>query len=126
MGALTGRYAFVPSADEANPMTELYDGLAPVACRTNRPRDALQAWRLSRRSRKSLWLDVLESVHSRSCSRKKLHDYVLPVSVEIWLYCSQMHLTSHLCRSLSCPALSAVKISRPLPLIRPAAVMKGM
>jgi hypothetical protein len=42
MGALTGRYAFVLSADEANPMTELYDGLAPVACRTNRPRDALQ------------------------------------------------------------------------------------
>jgi hypothetical protein len=57
---------------------------------------------------------------------EKLHDHMLPVSVEIWLYCSQMHLASHLFRSLSCPALSAVKISRSLPLIRPAAVMKGM
>ena len=71
MGALTGRYVFVLSADEANPMTELYGGLAPVVYRANRPtqQDCNRARRLSRRSRKSPWLDVLESM--RSCAIEK-------------------------------------------------------
>jgi hypothetical protein len=36
---LTGRYAFAPSVDEANPMTELCEGLAPATYRANRPNE---------------------------------------------------------------------------------------
>jgi hypothetical protein len=45
MDTLTGRYVFVPSADEANPMTELCDGLAPVVYRANRPNETCCAYR---------------------------------------------------------------------------------
>lgn len=121
---LTGRAACLPSADGANPMAERSGSLAPAVYRANRPYEADC-------SRAALIAALPEKPLAGRLGKVCAHAVgkncraTLPVSIEIWRYCSQVALTSHHSRSLRRPNYWCspvnVGISWSATLIRPTA-----